>query len=97
MPGMAKKRVSPHTIRHTTATHLLRSGVDINTIRAWLRSLWLAKAQIDTTGTTGLIGHQLTSCLLCAPRGQGIYDGKIAVGEKALHEIREAVPFNIWE
>lgn len=35
-PNLSKKRVSPHTIRHTTATHLLRSGVDINTIRAWL-------------------------------------------------------------
>lgn len=36
MPSMAVKRISPHTIRHTTATHLLRAGVDINTIRAWL-------------------------------------------------------------
>ena len=36
LPALAKKRVSPHTIRHTTATHLLRAGVDINTIRAWL-------------------------------------------------------------
>ena len=36
LPSIAKKRVSPHTIRHTTATHLLRAGVDINTIRAWL-------------------------------------------------------------
>jgi len=36
MPSSAGKRVSPHTIRHTTATHLLRAGVDINTIRAWL-------------------------------------------------------------
>ena len=36
MPSVATKRVSPHTIRHTTATHLLRAGVDINTIRAWL-------------------------------------------------------------
>ncbi len=36
LPLMAKKRISPHTIRHTTATHLLRAGVDINTIRAWL-------------------------------------------------------------
>jgi site-specific recombinase XerD len=36
MPSLAMKRVSPHTIRHTTATHLLRGGVDINTIRAWL-------------------------------------------------------------
>lgn len=36
IPSIVKKRVSPHTIRHTTATHLLKSGVDINTIRAWL-------------------------------------------------------------
>jgi integrase/recombinase XerD len=36
IPSLATKRVSPHTIRHTTATHLLRAGVDINTIRAWL-------------------------------------------------------------
>jgi integrase/recombinase XerD len=36
VPSMATKRVSPHTIRHTTAVHLLRAGVDINTIRAWL-------------------------------------------------------------
>jgi integrase len=33
---MRKKRIGPHTIGHTTATHLLRAGVDINTIRAWL-------------------------------------------------------------
>jgi len=36
IPSLRTKRVSPHTIRHTTAVHLLRSGVDINTIRAWL-------------------------------------------------------------
>jgi integrase/recombinase XerD len=36
VPEMSKKRIGPHTIRHTTATHLLRAGVDINTIRAWL-------------------------------------------------------------
>jgi site-specific recombinase XerD len=36
VPSLRKKRVSPHTIRHTTAVHLLRAGVDINTIRAWL-------------------------------------------------------------
>ena len=36
IPSINQKRVSPHTIRHTTATHLLQSGVDINTIRAWL-------------------------------------------------------------
>lgn len=36
MPSIEKKRLTPHTIRHTTATHLLQAGVDINTIRAWL-------------------------------------------------------------
>jgi site-specific recombinase XerD len=36
MPSVKNKHVSPHTIRHTTATHLLQSGVDINTIRVWL-------------------------------------------------------------
>ncbi len=44
MPSLAEKRVSPHTIRHTTATHLLRAGVDINTIRAWL-----GHVSLDTT------------------------------------------------
>lgn len=36
IPAIKAKKVSPHTIRHTTATHLLQAGVDINTIRAWL-------------------------------------------------------------
>lgn len=36
LPILSTKRISTHTIRHTTAVHLLRSGVDINTIRAWL-------------------------------------------------------------
>lgn len=30
------KRVSPHTFRHTTAMHLLQSGVDITVIAMWL-------------------------------------------------------------
>ena len=36
VPSIARKNVGAHTIRHTTAVHLLRAGVDINTIRAWL-------------------------------------------------------------
>lgn len=46
VPSLARKRVSPHTIRHTTATHLLRSGVDINTIRAWLGHVSLETTNI---------------------------------------------------
>jgi site-specific recombinase XerD len=44
MPTLAGKRVSPHTIRHSTATHMLSSGVDINTVRAWL-----GHASLETT------------------------------------------------
>jgi site-specific recombinase XerD len=36
LPSLQGKRVSPHTIRHTTAIHLLRAGVDAATIRGWL-------------------------------------------------------------
>lgn len=36
VPSLARKRVSPHTIRHTTAVHMLNAGVDLNVIRAWL-------------------------------------------------------------
>lgn len=36
IPSLKKKTVTPHTIRHTTAMHLLQSGVDINVIRSWL-------------------------------------------------------------
>ncbi len=28
--------MGPHVLRHTTAMHLLQSGVDINVIKAWL-------------------------------------------------------------
>ena len=46
VPSLAGKRVSPHTIRHTTATHLLRAGVDINTIRAWLGHVSLTTTNV---------------------------------------------------
>jgi site-specific recombinase XerD len=35
-PSLKKLRISPHTIRHTTAMHLLQSGVDITVIALWL-------------------------------------------------------------
>ncbi len=44
VPSLCRKKVTPHIIRHTSAVHLLRAGVDINTIRAWL-----GHVSLDTT------------------------------------------------
>jgi integrase/recombinase XerD len=43
-PTLAHKRLHPHSMRHSTAVHLLRSGVDIVTI-----SHWLGHASVTTT------------------------------------------------
>jgi site-specific recombinase XerD len=44
MPTLAAKRLHPHSMRHSTAVHLLRSGVDMVTI-----SQWLGHASVTTT------------------------------------------------
>lgn len=43
-PSISTKTVNPHTIRHTTAMHLLRSGNEVNMV-----SYWLGHADINTT------------------------------------------------
>jgi site-specific recombinase XerD len=43
-PSLRRKNVSPHTIRHTTAMHLLQSGVDLTVI-----ALWLGHESVETT------------------------------------------------
>ncbi len=46
VPELAGQSITPHVIRHSCACHLLRSGVDINTIRAWLGHVSLATTNI---------------------------------------------------
>jgi site-specific recombinase XerD len=62
IPSLARKRVSPHTIRHTTATHLLRAGVDINTIRAWLGHVSLNTTNIYAEVDMEMKAKALATC-----------------------------------
>lgn len=43
-PGLKHKRIHPHSLRHSTAVYLLKSGVDLSTI-----AHWLGHAHINTT------------------------------------------------
>lgn len=43
-PSLRSLRISPHLIRHTTAMHLLQSGVDLSVI-----AMWLGHESIQTT------------------------------------------------
>jgi site-specific recombinase XerD len=61
-PSMARKRVSPHTLRHTTATHLLRSGTDINTIRAWLGHVCLTTTNMYADVDVQMKAKALANC-----------------------------------
>jgi integrase/recombinase XerD len=56
------KTVSPHTIRHTTAMHLLRSGVDINTIRAWLGHVSLDTTNVYAEADLEMKARALATC-----------------------------------
>lgn len=35
-PSLAGRRISTHSLRHTTAVHLLEAGVEVNVIKSWL-------------------------------------------------------------
>lgn len=61
-PSLKNKRVSPHTIRHTTGTHLLRAGVDINTIRAWLGHVSLNTTNIYAEVDLEMKAKALATC-----------------------------------
>ncbi len=62
IPSLKAKRVSPHAIRHTTATHLLRAGVDLNTIRAWLGHVSLDTTNIYAETDLALKAKALAAC-----------------------------------
>ena len=68
MPSLTAKRVSPHSIRHTTGTHLLRAGVDINTIRAWLGHVSLTTTNIYAEVDLEMKAKAIAHCEVKGPK-----------------------------
>ena len=61
-PSLRTKSVSPHTIRHATAMALLRSGVDINTIRVWLGHVSLQTTHVYAESDLKMKAEALARC-----------------------------------
>jgi len=59
--SLANKKITPHTFRHTTALHLLQSGVELNLVRNWL-----GHASIETTHAYVEIDMQMKKAALDA-------------------------------
>jgi site-specific recombinase XerD len=78
-PSLRNKRVSPHCIRHTTATHLLRAGVDINTIRAWL-----GHVSLDTTNIYAEIDLEMKAKALAYCEVKGTKPGRRWAEDKGI-------------
>ncbi len=80
MPGLIGKHLHPHSLRHSTAVHLLKSGVDLSTIGQWLGHASLnttnkyatidldlkrqALAQADSPATESLVGWRHDATIL---------------------------------
>lgn len=62
-PALARKRVHPHTLRHTTAVHLLQAGVDLVTI-----SHWLGHASVETTNRYAAVNLEMKRAAVAKAR-----------------------------
>lgn len=62
IPELQTKKLSPHSIRHTTAVQLLLAGVDINTIRAWLGHSHIETTNIYATITLEIKQKAIDMC-----------------------------------
>ena len=67
-PSLKGRKISPHTFRHTTAMHMLQSGIDFGSI-----ALWLGHESMNTTHQyveADLEMKQKTLAKLKAPKGK---------------------------
>jgi site-specific recombinase XerD len=72
-PTLARKRVHPHVLRHTTAVHLLQAGVDLVTI-----SHWLGHASVETTNRYAAVDLEMKRAAVAKARPIGTVDPAVA-------------------
>jgi len=67
-PNEPRRRISPHIFRHTSAVHLLESGVEVNVIRGWL-----GHVSLETTNRYAEINIRMKEAALqaCQPPVSG--------------------------
>lgn len=58
------RSISPHLFRHTTAVHLLESGVEVNVIRAWLGHVSLETTNLYAEISIRMKAEALENCEL---------------------------------
>lgn len=54
LPSLGRKRLHPHSMRHSTAIHLLKSGVDLSSI-----AHWLGHTSINTTNKYAIMDMEM--------------------------------------
>jgi integrase/recombinase XerD len=67
------KRVHPHTMRHTSAVHLLQAGVDMVTI-----SHWLGHASVETTNRYAAVNLETKRAAIAKAGPVGVMDSGIS-------------------
>lgn len=61
-PSLNGRKISPHTLRHTTAMHRLQAGVDVNSIALWL-------GHVNRSTTHAYVGADLAIAVLAFRAG----------------------------
>ena len=67
VPELEGRTITPHQVRHSCACHLLQSGVDINTIRAWLGHVSLETTNIYAEIDLGMKARAMALCDAAEP------------------------------
>jgi len=82
-PSLAKKRVTPHVLRHTAAMELLQAGVD----RA-LIAIWLGHESLDTTQIYLDANLQLKEAILDKTNPMQSKPGRYRPDDELLHYLK---------